>query len=57
MNQNWFRSSFPTPLNTNNFIGLSILTRSGGRDGMGKDGGEDGETSNGVGGGGMRGIL
>ena len=40
MNQNWSRSSFPTPLNTDNFIALAILTHSGGGGGIGKDGGE-----------------
>ena len=53
MNQNWFGSSFLTPLNTDSFIVLAILLHGGG---MGKDGGEDGETGGGVGGGGMRGI-
>ena len=56
-NQNWSGSSFPTPLNTGNFIVLSILTRGGGRGGTGKDGGDGGEASGGVGGGGMRKIL
>lgn len=56
-NQNWFRSSFPTPLNTNNFIELTILKHGGGRGGTSEDGGEDSETSGGMGRGGMRGIL
>ena len=56
-NQNWSGSSFPTPLNTYNFIELSILKRGGGGAGTGEDGGDDSETSSGVGGGGMRGIL
>lgn len=51
--QNWFGSSFPTPLNTENFIALTILNCGGGRGDVGKDGGEDGETSGGVDGGGM----
>ena len=55
-NQNWSGSSFPTPLNTNNFIALAILNCGGGREGVGEYGGEDGETGGGVGGGGMRGI-
>ena len=49
MNQNWSESSFPTPLNTSNFIMLAILIRGGGGGGMG----EDGEAGGGVGGGGM----
>jgi len=56
MNQNWSRSSFPTPLNTNNFIALAIFNCGGGRGGVGEDGGEDSETGGGVGGGGMRRI-
>lgn len=61
-NQNWSRSSFPTPLNTGSFIALAILLRSGGEDGMGEFGDENNETSGGVGRGGvgrggMRGIL
>ena len=52
--QNWSRSSFPTPMNTNDFIVLAILTCGGGGGGMGEDGCEAG---GGVGGGGMRGIL
>ncbi len=36
---------------------LVILNRSGGRGGMGEDGGEDSETGDGVGGGGMHIIL
>ena len=50
MNQNWSGSSFPTPLNTRNFIALSILNCGGGGGGVGEDGGEDGETGGGVGG-------
>lgn len=42
MNQNWSGSSFPNPLNTGNFIVLSILTRGGGGGGMGEDGGGGG---------------
>jgi len=57
MNQNWSGSSFPTPLNSGNFIALAILTHGGGGGGMGEDGGEDNETSGGVGGGGMHSIL
>jgi len=53
-NQNWFGSSFHTPLNTGNFIPLAILTCDGGTD---EDGGEDGEAGGGAGGGGMHGIL
>lgn len=56
-NQNWFGSSFPTPLNTGNFIVLAVLTHGGGGSGTGKNGGEDGEVGGGMGGGGMRGIL
>jgi len=56
-NQNWSGSSFSTPLNTGSFIVLTILLRGGGGGGMGKVEGEDGETSGGVGGGGMHGIL
>lgn len=36
---------------------LAILTRGGGRGGMGEDGGEGGEIGGGVGGGGMCEIL
>jgi len=57
MNQNWSRSSFPTPLNTGSFITLAILLHGGGEGGMDEDKGEDGETSSGVGGGSMRRIL
>lgn len=53
MNQNWSTSSFPTPLNIENFIALAILTHGGGGGGMGEDGGECGE----AGGYGMHGIL
>ena len=56
-NQNWSRSSFPTPLNIGNFIALAILTRDGGGVGTGEDGGEGSEASGGVGGGGMCGIF
>lgn len=56
MNQNWYGSSFPTPLNTGNFIALTILNCGGGRGGVVEDGGEDGETGGGVGGSGMYGI-
>ena len=52
INQNWSGSSFPTPLNNENFIALAILNCGGGGGGLG----EDGETGGGVGGGGMRGI-
>jgi len=54
--KNWSRSSFPTTLNTGNFIVLSILNYGGGRGGVGGYGGEYGETGGGVGGGGMRRI-
>jgi len=57
MNQNWSRSSFPTPLNTGNFISLATFNYGGGKGGVGEDGGDDGETSGGVGGGGMCRIL
>ena len=57
MNQNWSGSSFPTPLNTCNFIVLGILTRDGGGGGKGEDGGEGGEASGGVGGGGIHKIF
>ena len=52
-NQNWFGSSFPTSLNTRNFIVLAILNYGGGEGGVGEERGEDGETGGGVGGGGM----
>jgi len=55
-NQNWSGSSFPTPLNTVNFIALSILNCGGGGGGVGEDGGEDGDIGGGVGGGVMHGI-
>jgi len=57
MNQNWFVSPFPTPLNNDNFIALVILTRSGGRGGTEEDGGEVSEACGGMGGGGMNRIL
>ena len=50
-NQNWFGSSFPIPLNTCNFIVLSILTHSGRRGGTGEDGGYGGVAGGDVGGG------
>jgi len=56
MNQNWYGSSFPTPLNTGKFITLAILNFGGGGGGVGEDRVEDGETGGGVGGGSMRGI-
>lgn len=56
-NQNWSRSSFPTPMNIGSFIALSILLRDGGEGGMGEDEGEDSESGGGVGGGGIHGIL
>lgn len=56
MNQNWSGSSFPTLLNTGNFIVLTILNCGGGGGGVGRDGGEDGDTGGGVGGGGMHRI-
>ena len=43
MNQNWSRSSFPTPLNTGSLITLTILNYGGGGCGVGGDGGEGGE--------------
>jgi len=43
-------------LNTNNFIALAILNYGGSRGTVGEGGGEDGATSGGVGGGGMRRI-
>ena len=52
-NQNWSGSLFPTPLNTENFIALTILSYGGGGGGVGGDGSEYGETGGGVGGGGM----
>jgi len=57
MNQNWFGSSFPTPLNTGNFIVLAILTHGGGEGGTSEDGGEGGEAGGTMGGGGIRRIL
>lgn len=56
-NQNCDKSSFPTPLNTGNFIELAILKRGGGGGYTSEDGGEGGEAGGGVGGGGMREIL
>ena len=56
MNQNWSRSSFPTPLNTGSLIALSILNCGGGGGGVGGDGGEGGEMGVSVDGGGRRGI-
>lgn len=55
-NQNWFGSSFPTPLNIGSLIALAILNCGGGRGGVDGDGGDNGETGGGVGGGGMRRI-
>jgi len=52
-NQNYYESSFPTPLNRNNLIELSILKCGGGRGGASEYGGDDSETRGGVGGGGM----
>ena len=52
MNQNWYGSSFPTPLNTDNFIALAILNYGGGGDGV-----EDGDIGGGVGGGSIQEIL
>ncbi len=52
-NQNWSRSLFPTPLNTDNFIALAILNCGGGEGRVGEDGGDDGEIGGGVGGGRM----
>jgi len=57
MNQNWFGSSFPTPLNTDSLITLAILSYGGDEGGVGGDGGEEGEMGGGVGGGGKRGII
>lgn len=54
MNQNWFGSLFPTPLNIKSLITLAILNYGGGRGRVGGDGGDDGEIGGGVGGGGMR---
>jgi len=54
MNQNWSGSSFPTPLNTDNFIVLAILNCGGGGGGVSEDEDEDG---GGVGGSGMRRIC
>lgn len=45
------------PLNTASFIALAILLHCGGGGGLGKVGGEDGETGGVVGGGNMHGIL
>jgi len=56
MNQNRSISSFPTLLNTDNFIVLAILICASGRGGVGEDGGEDGEIGSGIGGSGMYGI-
>jgi len=57
MNQNWSGSSFPTPLNTGNFIVITKLIHGGGGRGMGEDGGEDNEIGSGASRGGMHGIL
>ena len=48
-NQNWFGSSFPTPLNTGSLIVLAILNCGGGGGGVGGYGGEGGEAGGGVG--------
>ena len=56
MNQNWSGSSFPTPLNTRNFIALSILKCGGNEGGVGGDEVEYGETGGGVSGVGMHEI-
>lgn len=55
-NQNWYFSLFPTPLNTDNIIVLTILNCGGGGGGVGGHGGEDSEIGGGVGGGGMHRI-
>lgn len=56
-NQNWFGTSFPTPLNTGNFIFLATLTHGSGGGGTGEGGGEEGEAGGGLGGVGTYGIL
>lgn len=56
MNQNWYGSLFPTPLNTDNFIELTTLNCGSGEGGVGRYGGEYGVTGHGVGGGGMHRI-
>lgn len=55
-NQNWFGSSFPTPLNTGSLITLAMLNYGGGGGGVGGDGGEGGEAGGGMGGGGNYGM-
>ena len=57
MNQNWFRSSFPTPLNTGSLIMLVILHCGGGGGGVGGNGGEGDEVGGGVGGSGNCGMC
>jgi len=57
MKKNGFGSSFPTPLNIDNFIALAILTRSCWGGGTGEDGGESGVIGGGVGGSEMHKIL
>lgn len=51
MNQNWFGSLFPTPLNTGSLIVFAMLNCEVGGGGVGDDGGEIGETGEGVSGG------
>jgi len=51
MNQNWSESSFPTPLNTGSLIVLAMLNCGDGVGGVGEDGDEIGEASEGVSGG------
>ena len=52
MNQNWSRSSFPTPLNMGSLIALTMLNCGGGG-----GGGQGGEAGGGMGGGGNYKML
>ena len=53
-NQNWSRSSFPKPLNNDNFTKFTMLNCGGGDSGVGEVVGDSGEDGGGVGGWGIR---
>lgn len=55
-NQNWSRSSFPTPLNSGNLIALVIIKCGFAGDGVLEEGGEVGEVGDGISGGDNCGI-
>ena len=55
MNQNWSGSSFPKPLNKDNYTVFATLNRSGGGGGTGEVGCDGSEVRGGFGRGGIRG--